>query len=578
MRRQLCAPLGHRAVGLAPIVLVMVAALALLGAGAASADADALRLRAEALAGGGNCGEALQVLERARREAPGDARVALVRGQCEIQLKRFVDAVASLEEAKRLDPALPGVDLYLGIAQYHVGDLGAAEASLEAARTRGPDRAELELYRGLILLQRAETADAATALERARSLDPDAVEPVASYYAGLAWAGAQELASAEDALTRVQSLAPGSVWANEAELALSRLAAVEPGRWFASLTAGIEYDSNVVLEGTGVALPRGISSSSDYRGVWSLEAGTEFLRTRDWSAGALVRYYGSAHDDIDEFDTHFPRIMGWLDRRLGEGVTARAQYEFGYAWVDGLPFRLSHNGTLALYKDWGSAKGTSRLFADFVGYHFYYPNFDVPNGVGVAGSRCPIRRSPGGVRFRYTFCGPPGVNEERERDRSGWGALVGLGHEIPVVAERLVLRGRYSYGSYESDGTEYTFDAHQFRIGARAKLPLDFVLDTAASYTFRPYHNASTFPDPSDVPGHPASLIPPNGTQYRLSSSDRSDNVWEFDVSLEKRLTRFLTGAVRYSYIDNNSNVDVFDYNRNIVGAYLTLEFHNLGG
>src|SRR4029450_8517706 len=100
--------------------------------------------------------------------------------------------------------------------------------------------------------------DAALALERARGEGGDALEPMASYYAGGAWARASERGRARAALARVVAPFPATDWARQAQAALAGLEARRP--YWASLRAGYEYDDNVVLLGNGVALPREISS------------------------------------------------------------------------------------------------------------------------------------------------------------------------------------------------------------------------------------------------------------------------------------------------------------------------------
>ena len=41
-------------------------------------------------------------------------------------------------------------------------------------------------------------------------------------------------------------------------------------------------------------------------------------------------------------------------------------------------------------------------------------------------------------------------------------------------------------------------------------------------------------------------------------------------MRLERPITERLTASLRYDYLRNFSNVDVFDYDRHLVGGYLT--------
>ena len=44
-------------------------------------------------------------------------------------------------------------------------------------------------------------------------------------------------------------------------------------------------------------------------------------------------------------------------------------------------------------------------------------------------------------------------------------------------------------------------------------------------------------------------------------------------VALSRPIFEHTTLTVRYRYQDNHSNTDVFDYDRHVVGAYVTVAF-----
>jgi hypothetical protein len=470
------------------------------------------------------------------------------------------------------------------VSRFHAGDLDGAEAALDEARIREPGSAEVDLYEGLIRLERAdEPAAAAEALERARGRDPVGVEPVASYYAGIAWLRARERERAREALERVRREAPGTEWAAAAERALegpggaarglrdrrdlSWISHAErplgsiadlhrTGPWIV-VSGGIEYDSNVVLRGDAVRVPDEISDEGDARGVWTAQAGTELFRNRDWTLGLMAAYYGSAHFDLTDFDTHYPSVTAWVDRRIAEDTVARLQYDFSYAWVGGDAYLREHSATPALFHDWGERWGTSRLFAELTWDDYRFDNDDVPDGVpgGAPGSACPDPTRP---------CGPFGLDEDEERNRDGFWWVVGLDHVLPVEAIRSEVSFGYHYHHYDAEGREYGFDGHELEVGTRTLLPWRVVLDLQGSFVWRPYDDPSTYPDPNDLR---------NGVQYGLDDDDKEERIWQFDAIVERPVTEWLIASVRYAYTRNDSNVEVFDYDRHIVGAYLTAWF-----
>ncbi len=511
-----------------PLALALTAvALAVAIADPARADEKAavLRVRAAQLAGDGQCAAALPLLARARSLDPEDAAAARLEGRCLFEERRYADAAAALARADRLDPGRGDVALLLGMAWYHAGDIARADASLASAEAIGPPSAELSLYRGLVLLEQARSEEAAAKLARAGLLDPAAVEPAASYYGGLAQAGAGRRDAAEASLERVTQLAPDSEWSRRADEALASSTDPEFAlrRWLV-LQAGLEYDSNVALRGDDVSLPNDISDKNDGRGVWALDVGGELYRDEVWGAGALARYDGSAHFDVGDFDQHFLTTAVWADRRLGERTFARLQPEFGVGFYDYDDYLRFYGVTGELIHDFGRWGGgrfyTSYSYNDFL--------------------------------FRLLGSG----SLKRERDRDGHAVRVGYEHTV-ALDEKTEIRGGPFYRHYDSRGDEYKHDAVGGWLGVRRALPYLFTLDARGSYDVSFFENRSTF------------------LMADERRRDRKDRFGVAELRLERPITRRVTGTVRWTYQDSDSNTAVFDYDRHIAGAYVTIAFEN---
>jgi tetratricopeptide (TPR) repeat protein len=553
---------------------------ALPGVCLAAEEALVLRLQGQKAAAEERCVEALELLGRARAADPSDVAAVFASGQCQIELHRYADAVSTFESVKQLDPNLVEADLYLGMARYHMEDLDGAETALQAALESLPERAEIHLYLGLIALERGEAAEAAQSLARAGMTDPGAVEPIASFYEGLAREDTANRRKAEAALRRAQELGKGTVWEDQAATALERLGS---GRqppwktlsarelevlkersqpWWIIVTAGFEWDSNVGLRTDDVHFAQYPDAEDDGRFVYALEAGYELFASRDWTIGVLGTHYATAHFSEQEFDTHYPGISLWLDRRLNEDTIGRFQYDFSYDFVgdpwigNAHKFLMAHTWTPAVYKDWGEEWGNSRFFSRFVKRDFFFKREDVPDGFGTPYEDCPSLDDP--------FCGPPGLNERHRRNRDGWGFSPGLDHAVPMRDGEVVLRGGYRFHYYDADGPDFDFHGNEVQLGARFLLPAEFAFEVFGGYTRRAYHHFSSYPDPDDVEFK---------KEYPLSSKDRRDDVGRVDVVLERPILDDLIVSARYHYLNNGSNVTVFDYDRHIVGLYATVRF-----
>jgi tetratricopeptide (TPR) repeat protein len=519
---------------------------------AAAASTDPRRAAAERLAQEGRCAAALELFADLRKEGAPDADLLLKEGRCEIQLRRYDVAAETLLEAERLDPESGEIRLRLAIALYHLDQLDAARSELDAASQRlGDDDPELLLYQGLLLLDRKDGAAAAAALERARARDSALVEPVASYYAAVAWASVHERERAEQDVARVVEEWPGSIWASAAERLRARLAAEHLRRW-ARVQLGFEYDTNAILQGSGTPLPTDISSQRDERGLWSFEGGAELFRNERWSGGALAAYSGAAYVHVQQFDSHYPSVAVWLDRRLGETTTVRGMIDSGFAVVDGSAFLWNSRGSLSLLHAWEQF-GFSELYARFHVDDYYTHSDDVPAGPGIVGAPC-------SVTAPIPFCGPPGIDERSARNRDGNGTVIGFHHAIALPYDAQ-LRGGYEFEHFSARGTEYSFNAHSVFADVLVPLPHHFQIDVTGAYTYRPFRHPSTFPN------SPAPLF---NTEYGLSDLDRRESFYAFGVRLERPVGRGMTAALAWRYERNRSNTDVFDYDRQIVGAYLT--------
>jgi hypothetical protein len=296
--------------------------------------------------------------------------------------------------------------------------------------------------------------------------------------------------------------------------------------------------------------------------VWNASGGGELLRRRDWSAGAFATLEGRQQVELDAFDSHFPTASLWVDRRLGDRWSARLQGDFGYAWVGGEPYVQTWDGTLLLERD-GRRLGRTALVARGGHADFFFRADDVPGGTGGPGTPC----APG-----VALCGPPGLDESAERNRDGSGFEVGVAHSlslpwrVPGSSAPILASGGYRYLFYGARGSEYTHQGHELRAALGSPLALGVVADVGASIAWLPYRDPSTFPDPGTVV---------SGIEYALSSNPRSDRLWRVELLLERPLAPRVSVLARYLFERNDSNVAVYDTERQIFGVTLRVAIGN---
>ncbi len=531
--------------------------------GAASADqhGEAERqavktLRITQLVEDGQCDEALAMLETERAGAPDDARLAVLQAECLLRMRQYGAALDALNEARRSDPGREDLDLYLAMANYHLEDFDAAQAAITDARDTTSDRAlaHYELYRGLLLLHAGENREAALSLERARIQNAVQVEPVASYYAGLAWQSVNEREAARESFQRVIDVDGEGVWGKQARAALEGESLAD--RAFFSAKAGLEFDSNPVLRGQ--TLPTEIARQSDGRGSWFLQGGAELFRTDKWSGGLLASYAGNAHFELSQFDTHYPTGGGWIDYDLSSTSLIRLRYDAGFAWVNYRKFATTQAANASLYRTWQDM-GTTEFSVGWVWYDYHFPIQE--RVLSPDGTTCVNPPS-------NAFCWPPGFDTVAAEDRDGNGLAVGALHRYDVRGLRrdgllrtLQIRGGYAFRRYWAEGTDWDSMSHQVTLGAFSNWPWKLRTDLEAYYVYQPFDNVSSYPQTvEDTIGAPVVVLGPD---------TRTDQIARAEFEIERPVTDVFIVSARYFYQRNFSNVFVFDYDRHVVGAFV---------
>ncbi len=542
-----------------PLLLLLLALVGGLLPPTSAVASDPVRARALELARDGRCEVALVELDRLRGPGVRDAEVERLTGECALRLELFGLAVAALERARSLDPESPDVELHLAIAYYHQGEVDAAEVALRRAAARDADAPTVLLYSGLIAFEREDWELAAARLEAASESGDPSPEPMASFYRGRALAALDRVEDADASFERVEIGFAGTAWAEQAERARRELREAREVQLWASAEVGFEYDDNVLLRGRDVQQPTEISGKDDERGVWFLEGGAEKDFGNGFRGGGQARYGGSAHEELQDFDTHAPGATLWLDRALGRGGTAtRLQYDFDAAWIDEDPYLQSHLVTVSLFQPWGASGVTlGELIYGHDDYDFEL--FDIVDGPGTPGAPCPIDPATGNP---FEDCGPLGLDEKDATNRTGDGLGFRLTHSLPLPVEipfvgAPSLRGALLFQRYWADGSEYDNRRHQIEIEAGAVLPFELSLRVGGSFAYVAYDNRTSFPDPSNNP---------SGRQYALQARQRRERETGVWIELDRPIREHVIVSARFRRTRNRSNAEVFDYDQNEVG------------
>jgi tetratricopeptide (TPR) repeat protein len=438
--------------------------------------------------------------------------------------------LATLAEKCAEQPDDPALVRALARARLERGEVDAALAALRGFAARHPEAASaLAQLVGRAHYANGDLPAARAALEQAIAhRDEDAL---AHFYLGLVLVRSGEREAAGRELERAAELDPSI--ASDAREAYELVLAAEPSdskpKLFFAGGSGLEYDTNPTLEGRE-PLTSLASDEDDFRlASWAV-VGAQLIRTDEGALSASYRFDETRHDDLEELDleSHSASLGGVVP--LGRRTFVRLD---GAATL----YRLDHSG--------------------------YLKTVNVSPGLGLA------LENHGLLQLR-ALADKRDYQEEpslSSLERDGWRLGGVLQHSVPVeLWAPGTLTTQLSYARMLTDaetdplGFEAAFDSHWVSLDAGLSVPvgLGIRLESRLLVGYERFDE-------------------PNVVEY-LSEGDpspgrRRDTVIDASLSLIRPLTSLVDLELRLRETRHVSNVDAYDWDRQVVGTYLRLHF-----
>ena len=448
----------------------------------------------------------------------------------------FEAAIARYRSALALEPDDVDFRFDLGSALLESGKTAEARSEFDRVLTAEPERARAQLFAGIGAYRAGAYRDSLPFLKRAVELD-ESLRAQALYYTGLSQAHLQDFPAAAGAFAQVEQQSPLSPLSDSARnLARQVAPAGEPARrWSLAVTAGLEYDSNPTLAG------RPLNSHKDGRGVYRISG--NYLLYEDERYSATAGYDGYLSSHFDETFVDLMTHVGYLTTSADfDPLIFNLRYDYAYTWIDAFDtkkFRELNRVTPSVsYResDWGF----SQLY-----FQFHEEDF---------------KRS-----LLLVVAPPPGVpatalNRDGQRYVVGFNQFLFPGSYLPEFLPFTYFRIGALGDFRDTDGTEFDSDSWEFSVGFGAELPGEVDLTVLYRLTDRDYRHDSAY--------FALGLSPPPPVAYK-----RDDLESRITFELNKALGDHWQVSIAGSFTFNNSNVMLYDYNRTIVGSYLTYRF-----
>ena len=398
-----------------------------------------------------------------------------------------------------------------GIMLIEEGDQSGAVSKFREALKEKPDDFKATLYLGAAL-SRLNDKDAEAMLRKALYLKPD--DPRANLELGIHHINNSKYNEAKGYLEKAIKTSDDTELKDAAAEYLNAAKAEGKGRkrWAADISLGGQYDSNVSLNPNEVPLPQGISRKDDWRAVLNINGRYDFLSTEAADGSIGYNLYQSLHSKLTDFNISYHLLDLSALYVISSSISLKGMYSFEYVFVGGSGYDYAHTASPSIIITEGNR------FATIVEYRYRYKNF-IDSELYASNS-----------------------------ERTGSNHLAGITQNITYS----LIHAKIGY-AYDRDLTNrsyWDYNGHKGFIGIEFNLPYRILLELYGEYSKKDYDGINP-----------------------LSDTNRADNAYTLSASATKELTDIFSITVGYFYLNNDSNIALYKYNRAITSLFVNARF-----
>lgn len=441
--------------------------------------------------------------------ASEESELFLARGNKLYLDGKYSEAKDNLVRAASLDPNNPDIWAQLGTTSLQLKEYPAAKEALTKTLALDPNYPQAKLFLGVANYYLENYPEATRLLDEAKASAPQ--EGLAHYYLGLV---AAKQGRPQDALTNLEmgmNVSPQFALGFKGYQAASQAVRPEPRPFFISLTSGIEYDDNVKVLPDQTTLskirPNGQhvgqykGHKADWRTPLILNAGYEPVRTDQWTVG--LRYYSYAGLNYNLSPFNVVDQFGELYVKYQvDRLTINPFYTFDYTWLGGQPWSMFNSVGLRL-----TLAETANLSGDLI---YLWQNRD----------------------FKNTL-------QDTNYDRTG--TINQAGFFQTLAGNPGTLRAGFIWERELTNGINFTSNRYRLPIEGYLNLPWKLLAYGYFEYALTACNNRDSF-----------------------ANKLRRDDYFQVVVQLRRPVTSWMNVIAGYTHISNPSNIQDYQYNRNI--------------
>ncbi len=450
-----------------------------------------------------------------------DSEAWLLLGTVLNRKEAYNEALQALNRAKELKTASNAIYFEMGCAYMGLGKYKEAYESFSEDISHNPVWGSTSyLFCGICLYNLGQYRQAVTHLSNP-ILDGTEHSSNAHYYIGLSQLKLKEHKKAAQSFRRAKRSAPkGTKIANDTNKMLDLVEKVIKAEkrkrpWYASITTTFSLDTNVLSTADSVILPSDISNRTDTSTGLLFNAGYRLHQTPKSELWVDYRGNTTFQHDLNEYNTMMHGITLRGTRSLTPKLTAGMKVSYDYTWVGGSSyssvFGLSPSLTYR-QRDWTATTLT---------YTWQRSSYMFDTGNSAL-------------------------------DRDGYTNSLSLTQDAAVPGTELYIRGGLHHSWTDSDGGDYDFDSS----GLSLTMWHPFVLNTTISGGFTYFLD-----DYKKLNSRSAKF------------QKRDDDRLAISLGLSKEFTESITGFIGFTWMENKSNIGVFDYKREVFTLGVTYNF-----
>ncbi|MBM4351108.1 MAG: tetratricopeptide repeat protein [Deltaproteobacteria bacterium] len=454
-----------------------------------------------------NYEEALDGLTKAKSQQPDSSLIAFYLGLTYKQMGNYNEAVAQFKDALRLSP--PKKEAYPELIEtlFYLNEVKEAKNWMNQAEKERVEPGRLSFLKGLLLLKERNEKGALKAFKKAKELDPS-LSQAADIQMARIYARQKRFSEAKESLKAVISVDPASesaAFAKEYEDALAR-SAKQYKPW--SVVAGIayQYDDNSLLKPSKRIPDVDISGEKDSSIVTSFRFIYTPLLKEPWIFTGQYASYTNTY-----FDNHQLNL-------INQSVSLTPGYNFNRGVIR-LPVSFTYQ--------WLREKEYLHLTQTRPTLHLMLSNDHF------------IQLSTGYAR-REMLRSPPNHDRNEERDGNIWS--LSPGYLRPFKGGKGLFYCHYEFSSDDTEGKNWENIGNRFTLGLILPIVEKVSLSLSGDMLLQDYRHTHTF--------------------YGM---ERSDRIYYGSAGVRWEMLKGLKLNLQYGHTRADSNIDVYEYRRNVV-------------